>query len=101
MQKFKKGDTVLITTGKDKGSEGPVLKLVPGKDTLVVQGKNLYKKHRKATSEQAGTILEIERPLSFGKVMVVCKHCKKPTRVGFKMEGKTKVRYCKKCEGVL
>lgn len=68
MKKFKKGDVVLVTAGKDKGKSGEILKVLPKSDTVVVKGANLYKKHVKPTQNTQGGIVVKERPLSTGKI---------------------------------
>lgn len=68
MKKFKKGDMVLVTSGKDKGKTGEIMKVLPKKDTVIVKGANLYKKHVKPTQNQEGGIVSKERPLSTGKI---------------------------------
>jgi large subunit ribosomal protein L24 len=99
--KLRKEDTVQIITGKDKGKRGRVLKILRDKDRLVVEGLNIVKKARKRRNQQdRGGIIEIEAPVHSSNVMIVCKKCG-PTRIGYKMEGETKVRICKKCGEVL
>ena len=97
MIKFKIGDTVKITAGKDKGREGKIEKLLSEENKAIVPGVNLYKKHVKGFGDVKGGIYDIPRPLGFGKIALVCPQCKKVTRVGFKFAGKEKVRICKKC----
>jgi large subunit ribosomal protein L24 len=99
--KLRKEDTVQIITGKDKGKRGRVLKILRDKDRLVVEGLNIVKKARKRRNQQdRGGIVEIEAPIHSSNVMIVCKKCG-PTRIGYKLEGETKVRVCKKCGEVL
>jgi large subunit ribosomal protein L24 len=98
MLKFKKGDTVKVTTGKDKGREGKIEKIFPQKSLAVVDGVNIYKKHVKGVSGQKGGIYDIPRPLSFSKISIVCPKCKKAARIGFKVIQNEKVRICKKCK---
>ena len=98
MLKLKTGDTVKVLSGKDKGREGKIEKVFPGKATVLVPGVNVYKKHVKGQSGQKAGIYDIPRPLPFSKVAVVCTKCKKPTRVGFKLVGNKKRRMCKKCK---
>lgn len=97
MLKFKTGDKVKVTIGKDKGREGVVEKILPTKGSVVIPGINMYKKHVKGFQGQKGGIYDIPRPLSFSKIALVCPKCKKITRVGFRMAGSDKVRVCKKC----
>jgi|SRR5581483_5696371 len=99
MYKFKKGDTVKIASGKDKGREGKIEKVFPKKDEVLVPGINIYKKHVKAalTIDGKGGIYELPRPINVAKIAIICPNCKKPTRIGFKIEKDKKVRICKKC----
>jgi large subunit ribosomal protein L24 len=99
--KLRKEDTVQIITGKDKGKRGRILKILRDKDRLVVEGINIVKKTKKRRNQQdRGGIVEIEAPIHSSNVMIVCKKCG-PTRIGYKLEGETKVRVCKKCGEVL
>ena len=98
MLKFKKGDTVKITAGKDKGREGKIEKVLLAESKVVVPGVNLYKKHVKSFGDVKGGVYDIPRPLGYGKVALICPKCKKMTRVSFAMAGKEKVRICKKCK---
>jgi large subunit ribosomal protein L24 len=100
MIKFKIGDSVKVTSGKDKGREGKIEKVNPEKSLVLIPGMNIYKKHVKGQGTekgQKGSIYELSRPLSFAKIALVCPKCKKTTRVAFKTVGKEKVRVCKKC----
>lgn len=101
MFKFKKGDEVIVVSGKDKGKKGKVEKVFTGENKLVVSGVNVYKRHRKVTRTQPAGIFEVVRPISVSKVAIVCPKCSKVTKVGFKVEGKTKTRICKKCKGII
>lgn len=99
MYKFKVGDEVLITSGHEKGKKGKVEKVLPREDKLVVAGVNIYKRHKKATRTQSAGIFETVRPIPVANLAIICPKCAKTTRVGFKLEGKTKHRICKKCKG--
>jgi len=101
MFKLKVGDEVLITSGKDKNKKGKIEKILPKEFKLVVPGINVYKRHRKVTRTTKAGIYEISRPLLFANVAIICPKCTKRTRVGFKLENKTKIRFCKKCKGVI
>ena len=95
---IKKGDKVVVLSGKDKGAEGEVLRAMPAEGKVIVEGVAMVKKHQKPTQmgEQGG-ILEREAAIDASNVMLVCPKCGKPTRVGHaKVDGK-KVRVCKKC----
>ena len=98
--KIKKGDTVIITAGKDRGRSGKVERVNPRKNKVLVSGLNIYKKHVKAQSkEKPGGIIELSRPLPVANVALLCPKCKKPTRVGYLFDKKgNKHRVCKKCQ---
>lgn len=101
MFKFKIGDEVKITAGRDKGAKGKLEKVFPKEDKVVVAGINLYKRHRKATRNKPAGIYEIARPVATANIAIICPKCSKVTRVGFATEAKTKHRICKKCQGVV
>ena len=96
---IKKGDAVLVLSGKDKGKQGKILKLFPNDKKVIVEKINFSKRHTKPTNEQRqGGIVEKEAPFSVAKVQVVCSKCSKPTRVGHRfLSDGAKVRVCKKC----
>ena len=95
--KLKKEDTVQIIAGKDKGKRGRILKILRDKDRVVVEGANIVKKAQKRRGQQdRGGIVELEAPLHSSNVQIVCKKCG-PTRIGYKLEGETKTRVCRKC----
>ena len=97
--KIKKGDKVLVIYGKDKGREGIVEKVYKKQNKILIPGINIYKKHIKKNEKMPqGGIIDIPRPILVSKVMLICSKCKKPTRVGFIIEGKNKFRICKKCQ---
>ena len=98
MLKFKTGDTIKITAGKDKGREGKIEKVISKESKVLIPGVNIYKKHVKGQQGQKGGIFEIPRPLGFAKIALICPKCKKVTRVGFKIVEKNKSRVCKKCK---
>lgn len=99
----KKGDLVEIIAGKDKGKRGKILRALPDENRVIVEGANKVKKHQRPTQQNPqGGILEIEAPIHVSNVMLVCKDCKQPSRMGKKiLEDGTKVRYCKKCGKVV
>ncbi|MBI5220734.1 MAG: 50S ribosomal protein L24 [Candidatus Liptonbacteria bacterium] len=97
--KIKKGDKVRILSGKDRGKEGPVAKAYPELYKITVEGLNLYKKRvRPRRQGEKGEMILLPRPLQVSKVMLLCPSCKKPTRVGSRLEGEKKVRRCLKCQ---
>lgn len=96
--KIKKGDTVAMLSGKDKGKRGKVLSVLRKKGRIVVEGLNLARKHKRPTkSGQTGEIVQVARAVDISKVMLVCPQCGRPTRVGFKIDGDNRFRVCKKC----
>ncbi len=98
MFKLKKGDEVIITGGKDKGKKGKIEKVILSQNLVFLPGLNVYKKHMKKKDEKnPGGIVNFSRPLPVASVALICPKCAKPTRVGFKLEGKEKKRVCRKC----
>ena len=96
--KIKKGDKVKIMLGKDRGKEGKV-EFIVGKDQKVfVGGANLYKRHVRKMQGNEGGIIDLPKPMNISNVGLICPNCNKLTRVGFKMDGNTKLRICKKCK---
>ncbi|HXK33147.1 MAG TPA: 50S ribosomal protein L24 [Dehalococcoidia bacterium] len=112
MRKIKRDDTVLVIAGRDRGKTGLVRQVIGGgdivkkkgarpkqrEDMVFVTGVNLVKRHQRPRTQtmQAG-IVEKEMPMPLSKVMLICKSCNKPTRVGFAVRGDGKHRLCKKC----
>jgi large subunit ribosomal protein L24 len=96
---IKKGDTVKILQGKDRGKTGTVLKVFPEEGRISVESLNIFKKRSRPTKQgQKGETVSIPRPFPASKAQVICGSCKEATRIGHRMEGNIKVRYCKKCE---
>jgi large subunit ribosomal protein L24 len=103
MNKIKRNDNVLVLSGKDKGKQGQVRRVMPKEGRALVTGLNLVKRHRRPRSaNETGGIIEMEAPLHLSKLMVVCPNCGKASRIGIrqKADGK-RFRYCKKCESEL
>jgi large subunit ribosomal protein L24 len=96
--KIKKDDTVLITSGKDRGRKGKVLEAFPKESRILVEGINLRKKHqRPKKSGEKGQIVEMSGPIHISNVKLICPKCGKAARIKYKIiEGK-KYRICKKC----
>lgn len=95
---IKKGDTVLIKKGKDKGKSGKVIKVLPKEDKVVVEGLNLVKKIQKARKAgEKGQIISVPRPIFRANVMLICPNCKRPTRISYVKDNDAKYRICKKC----
>lgn len=99
--KIKKGDTVYVLSGKDKGKVGKVLAVFPRKEKVIVEGINIVKKHRKLDPNQKGQIIETEAPIHISKVAILDPKLKVPTRVGRKIVDGKLVRYCKKSGTIL
>ena len=94
----KKGDTIVVLSGKDKGKQGKVLKSDPKGGKVIVEGVNVAMKHRKPRKQgEEGGIVKMETPIYACKVMLVCPKCGKPTRVGHAFVDGKKMRACKKC----
>ncbi len=107
MRRIKKGDTVEVISGEDRGERGAVHRLIPKKDRVVISGINLVKKHQRAMptggriQTQAG-IIEFEAPIRLSNVMLVCPQCDQRTRVAFEFqEDGGKVRVCRKCDAII
>jgi len=96
--KIKKGDTVLVISGKDRGRTSKVSRVFPKKDNVLVEGINLKKKHIRPKKEgEKGQIVETPKPLNISNVKLICPKCKKATRIGYKIEKEKKYKICKKC----
>ncbi len=101
--KLKKGDTILVISGKDRGKKGKVLQVFPSKNRLMIEGVNLRKKHKRPKSSgEKGQIITLPGAISVSNVKLICLKCGRPTRTGYKLitnaKGeKSKVRVCKKC----
>ena len=94
--KIKKGDKVVILTGRDKGKTGEVLKALPRESKVIVQGVNVAKRHTRPSQTSAGGIVEKEKPIHVSNVAAIDPKDDKPTRVGFKMVGDEKVRIARR-----
>ena len=100
--KIKKGDTVQVLSGNDKGKKGEVLEVIPKDSKVVVKGVNVRKKHIKPRKQgDEGGIISVECAINSSKVNVVCPKCGKSTRVEYKIENDKKVRICKKCGAII
>lgn len=98
----KKGDNVLVITGKDKGKTGKVTDVSPKSNKVLVDGINIVTKHQKARKQdEKSQIVKKNAPIEASNVMVVCPNCGKATRVAHSEVGGKKVRTCKKCSGAL
>lgn len=100
--KVRKGDTVLVLSGKDRGRQGKVMGTVPKESKVVVEGLNMATCHVKPRrQDETGGIISREAAMPVCKVQVVCPKCGKGTRVAFKIEDDKKIRVCKHCGAAL
>ena len=100
--KIKKGDSVIVLTGKDKGRKGTVTKVLPEDNRVLVQGVNMVQRHtRPSQTNPNGGIVRKEASLHISNVAIADPSSGKPTRVGFKIEGDKKVRVAKKSGEVI
>ena len=98
----KKGDTVVVLSGKDKGKQGKIITAMPSKGQVVVEDVNKVKRHTKPSMKAPqGGILDKEMPLNACKVQLICPACNKATRIGHKIVDGKNVRVCKKCGEVV
>ncbi|MDR6758408.1 large subunit ribosomal protein L24 [Mycoplana sp. BE70] len=96
MQKIRKGDKVVVLTGKDKGRTGEVIQVMPKEDRAVVRGVNMVKRHQRQTQAQEAGIITKEASIHLSNIAIADPKDGKPTRVGFKIEGDKKVRVAKR-----
>ncbi len=94
--RIKKDDTVIVITGKDKGRTGKVLRAIPEKNRVVVEGVNIQTKHQKQTRTAQAEIRHIEGPIDASNVMYYDTKAKEPVKIGYRVEGDKKVRINKK-----
>ena len=97
MNKIKKGDNVKVMAGKDSGRSGTVDRVLIKTGQVVVGGINISKRSVKKQGQNQGGIIDLVKPVDMSNVALICPNCKKITRVGFKIEGKEKLRICRKC----
>ncbi len=96
---IRKGDTVVVKTGREKKKTGKVLRVIDDGGRVLVEKLNIVKKYTKPTqAKPAGGRVEKEAPMDISNVMLFCSHCNKGVRTGVKVVKDKKVRYCKKCE---
>ena len=100
--KIKRGDTVQVLSGNDKGKTGEVLEVIPKQEKVIVKGINMRKKHIKPKKQgEEGGIISVECGVHMSKVNVLCSKCNKPARIGYKVENDKKTRICKRCGTVI
>lgn len=96
--KIKKGDKVIVLSGRDRNKTGIVERVILKTNELVVGGVNIVKKHVKVSKKNpSGGVVEVAKPVPVSKVELICPSCSKATRIGYEIKGKEKVRVCKKC----
>jgi large subunit ribosomal protein L24 len=101
---IRKNDNVIVITGRDRGKRGRVLRVLPAKGRVVVEGVNFIKRHTKANPQKniQGGIIEREAALHASNVQIVCPDCGAPTRIGSRrLDDGRRVRFCRKCKGVV
>lgn len=98
--KLKKGDSVKVVLGKDKGKIAKIEKVFSKMSKVLVAGANQYKRHQKARSQgQPSEIITITKPMPLENVVLICPHCKLQTRVSYKFDkNNKKIRICRKCD---
>ncbi len=95
--KIKKGDTVMVMAGKDKGKTGKIERVFPKKGKVLIMGVGEYKRHVKSRGDgKPGEIMTLPRPISVAKVKIVDPKSKLPTRIGFRFDGEKKIRVSRK-----
>jgi large subunit ribosomal protein L24 len=94
--KVKKGDKVVVITGRDKGKSGEILKVLREENRVIVQGVNLAQRHQKQSMSQEGGIVQKELTIHVSNVALIDPKSEKPTRVGYKMDGERKVRVARR-----
>ncbi len=100
--KIRKGDSVIVITGKDKGKKGKVERVDMKNGTVLVPDANMYKRHVKKSEQfPQGGIIDIPRALDQSKVALICPSCGKPTRVGYTVVDGIKKRSCRKCKALI
>jgi large subunit ribosomal protein L24 len=101
---IRRNDNVVVTAGKDNGKRGRVLKVLPVRNRLIVEGVNIIKRHTRPNPQKniKGGVVEREASLHASNVQLVCPECSTITRVGRRiLDDGRKVRFCRKCEGVV
>ena len=100
----RKNDNVVVTTGKDRGKRGRVLKVVPARNRLVIEGVNFIKRHTRPNPQRniKGGVVEREGSVHASNVQIICPECGAPTRIGHQLLGDgRKIRICRKCDGAV
>lgn len=99
---IKKNDTVVVTSGREKGKRGRVIAVYPSENRLLIEKLNIIKRHTRPNQQlRQGGIVEKEAPISAANVRLVCPKCDKPTRVARRIDGDSRSRVCRSCNEVL
>ena len=101
---IRKNDNVIVIAGRDRGKKGRVLRVLPSKGRLIVEGVSFVKRHTRPNPQRniKGGIVERESPLAMSNVQLVCPECGSPTRIGKQqLDDGRRVRICRKCKGVV
>ena len=103
MQRIQSGDQIEVTTGKDRGKRGQVMRVIKADRAVVVDGINVVKRHQRPMPPmQPGGIIEMPAPLAESNVMVVCPHCDRATRIAYRiLDDGSKGRVCKQCQEII
>ena len=94
--KIKKGDKVVVITGRDKGKTGEVVKVLREENRLIVQGVHMVKRHQRQTMQVQGGIVEKEASIHVSNVAHIDPETQKPTRIGYRMDGERKIRFARR-----
>jgi large subunit ribosomal protein L24 len=96
--RIRKGDMVMVVTGREKNKTGKVLRVIERGRRILLEKLNMVKKHTKPSQgNPTGGIIEKEAPIAISNVQMFCSKCNKPVRLGVKVKGESKTRFCKKC----
>ncbi|MFQ5456379.1 MAG: 50S ribosomal protein L24 [Nitrospirota bacterium] len=100
--RIKKGDMVIVVSGKEKGKRGKVLQVLRKKEKALVERVNIVKRHTKESQQSKGGIIEREGLIHISNIMLICNNCEKTTRIGMKItEDGKKLRECKRCGEII
>ena len=96
---IRRGDTVKIIKGKERGKNGKVLRVDVKKQAVTIEGLNLFKKHARPKRQgEKGEMVQIAMPIDVSNIALFCSNCKRAVRVGYRLDAGKKIRYCKKCK---
>ena len=103
MSRLRKGDTVQVLSGKDRGKQGKILSMISTHGTAIVEGINLatHYERRGSGPNQAGGLIKKERAIRLDKLAIICPRCSRPSRIGWSVQQDAKQRVCKRCKDVI